>query len=92
LDYELFFQAQQDFKKTELLRVNLMRRLAAFDLLNYRAALWKHGGFNILNDPNETNRDSDLELVIFPDNYPGKMQFKIRTNLNSKTTELSEQG
>ncbi len=69
-----------------------MRRLAAFDLLNYRAALWKHGGFNILNDLNETNRDSGLELVIFPDNYPGKMQFKIRMILNSKTTELSEQG
>ena len=26
-DYELFFQAQQDFEKTELLRVNLMRLL-----------------------------------------------------------------
>jgi hypothetical protein len=30
-DYELFFHTQQDFKETELLRVNLMRRLAAFD-------------------------------------------------------------
>jgi hypothetical protein len=26
-DYELFLQAQQDFEKTELLRVNLMRLL-----------------------------------------------------------------
>jgi len=47
------------------LRVNLMRRLAAFDLLYYRAALWKHGGFNVLNDINETNQGQRFETGYF---------------------------
>jgi hypothetical protein len=69
-DYELIFQVQQDFEKTELLRVNLMRLLAAFDLLYYCAALWKHDRFNVLNDIKETNQDKQFDASYFSRKLP----------------------
>jgi hypothetical protein len=73
-DYELFSQAQQDFEKTELLRVNLMHLLAAFELLYYRATLWKYDRFDDLNDIKKTNQDSGLTLAIFSEKYQSKMK------------------
>ncbi len=45
-----FSKHNKTLKKTELLRVNLMHLLAAFELLYYCAALWKRNRFNVLND------------------------------------------
>jgi regulatory protein YycI of two-component signal transduction system YycFG len=53
----LFSEHNKTLKKTELLRVNLMRLLAAFELLYYHAALRKHDRVNVLNDIKETNQD-----------------------------------
>jgi hypothetical protein len=61
----LFSEHNKTLKKTELLRVNLMRLLAAFDLLYYCAALWKNDRFNVLNDIMETNQDKRFGACYF---------------------------
>ncbi len=66
----LFSEHNKTLKKTELLRVNLMRLLAAFDLLYYCAALWKHDGFNVLNDIKETNQDKQFDASYFSRKLP----------------------
>jgi hypothetical protein len=61
----LFSEHNKTLKKTELLRVNLMRLLAAFELLYYHAALRKHDRLNELNDIKETNQDKWFDACYF---------------------------
>jgi hypothetical protein len=70
LDYELFFQAQQDFKETELFAGQFNAQVSRFDLLYYRAELWKHNRFNVLNDINETNQDKRFDASYFSSELP----------------------
>ncbi len=45
-----FSKHNKTLNKLSFLRVNLMRRLAAFDWLYYCATLWKHDRFFVLSD------------------------------------------
>jgi hypothetical protein len=65
-----FSKYNETLKKTELLRVNLMRLLAAFELLYYCAALWKNDRFNVLNDIKETNQDKRFDACYFSRKSP----------------------
>ena len=47
-----------------------MHRLAAFDLLYYRAVFRKHDSFNVLNDIKETNQKQPFDVDYFSREVP----------------------
>jgi hypothetical protein len=65
-----FSKHNKTLKNTALLRVNLMRLLAAFELLYYCAALWKYDRFNVLNDIKKTNQDKQFDACYFSRKLP----------------------
>ena len=57
-----FSKYNKTLKKTELLRVNLMRWLAAFALLYYCAVFRKHDSFFVLTNIKETNLKQQFDV------------------------------
>ncbi len=69
-----------------------MPRLAAFDLLYYRAVFRKHDSFNVLNEIKETNQRQPFDDYYFSRESSKQDENQCWIILKSKTTELSKQG
>ena len=78
-----FSKYNKTLKKTELLRVNLMRWLAAFDWLYYRAVFRKQDSFNVLNEIKETNQKQPFDAYYFSRELP-KQEETLHCNILKK--------